>query len=97
MTVDLRRAVEEFWAGRARGEYFPAGYFDIATERRLASFEKRARIERKLPLSVELPHLTLRPDIAAGEAATAMFANWLGYLSDGERAVSPRAKRGTTR
>jgi homoserine O-succinyltransferase len=76
---------------------FPAGYFDIATERRLASFEKRARIERKLPLSVELPHLTLRPDIAAGEAATAIFANWLGYLSDGERAVSPRAKRGTTR
>jgi homoserine O-succinyltransferase/O-acetyltransferase len=76
---------------------FPAGYFDIATERRLASFEKRARIERKLPLSVELPHLTLRTDIAAGDAATAIFANWLGYLSDGERAVSPRAKRDTTR
>jgi 2-keto-4-pentenoate hydratase len=31
MTVDLQRAVEEFWAGRARGEYFPAGYFDRLT------------------------------------------------------------------
>jgi homoserine O-succinyltransferase len=76
---------------------FPAGYFDIATEHRLAGFEKRARIERKLPLSVELPHLTLRPDIAAGDAATAIFANWLGYLSDGERAVLPHAERGTSR
>jgi 2-keto-4-pentenoate hydratase len=28
MTIDLQRAVEEFWAARARGEYFPAGYFD---------------------------------------------------------------------
>jgi homoserine O-succinyltransferase len=76
---------------------FPAGYFDIATEHRLAGFEKRARIERKLPLSVELPHLTLRRDIAAGDAATAIFANWLGYLSDGERAVLPNAERGTSR
>ena len=28
MTIDLQRAVEEFWAARARGEYFPAEYFD---------------------------------------------------------------------
>jgi 2-keto-4-pentenoate hydratase len=28
MTIDLQRAVEEFWAARARGEYFPADYFD---------------------------------------------------------------------
>jgi homoserine O-succinyltransferase/O-acetyltransferase len=92
------RDITRYLSGERNGfPAFPAGYFDIATERRLASFEKRARIERKLPLSVELPHLTLRADIAAGEAATAIFANWLGYLSDGERAVSPRAKRGTTR
>jgi homoserine O-succinyltransferase/O-acetyltransferase len=92
------RDITRYLSGERNGfPAFPAGYFDIATERRLASFEKRARIERKLPLSVELPHLTLRPDIAAGEAATAIVANWLGYLSDGERAVSPRAKRGTTR
>jgi 2-keto-4-pentenoate hydratase len=31
MTVDLQRAVEEFWAGRPRGECFPAGYFDRLT------------------------------------------------------------------
>ena len=28
MTIDLQRAVEEFWTARARGEYFPPGYFD---------------------------------------------------------------------
>jgi 2-keto-4-pentenoate hydratase len=28
MTVDVQRAVEVFWAGRARGEHFPADYFD---------------------------------------------------------------------
>ena len=35
------------------------------------------RIERKVPLSAELPKLTLRPDIAAGVAASAIFGNWL--------------------
>jgi homoserine O-succinyltransferase len=34
-------------------------------------------------LSTELPGLALRPDIAAGTAAAALFKNWLGYLSDG--------------
>jgi 2-keto-4-pentenoate hydratase len=28
MTIDLQRAVEGFWTARARGEYFPPGYFD---------------------------------------------------------------------
>jgi 2-keto-4-pentenoate hydratase len=28
VTIDLQRAVEEFWAARGRGEYFPAGYVD---------------------------------------------------------------------
>ena len=28
MTIDLQRAVDEFWAGRAGGGYFPADYFD---------------------------------------------------------------------
>ena len=28
MTIDLQRAVEEFWAARSRGEPFPPGYFD---------------------------------------------------------------------
>lgn len=31
MTIDLQRAIEEFWAARARAEYFPAGYFDRLT------------------------------------------------------------------
>jgi 2-keto-4-pentenoate hydratase len=28
MTIDLQRAIDEFWSTRARGEYFPVGYFD---------------------------------------------------------------------
>ena len=28
MTIELQRAVEEFWAAHSRGEYFPSGYFD---------------------------------------------------------------------
>ncbi len=70
---------------RERDSYpaFPAGYFNTETEIKLAGFRKLASAERKLPLSAELPVLTLRPDIAAGTAATALFGNWLRYLSDG--------------
>ncbi len=69
---------------RQRDSYpaFPAGYFDAATEHKLAHYEKRARAERRIPLSIELPHLTLRPDLAVGVAAAALFGNWLEYLSD---------------
>ena len=28
MAIDVQRAVDKFWATRARGEYFPAEYFD---------------------------------------------------------------------
>src|ERR1700687_3393434 len=92
------RDVSRFLAGE-RDNYpaFPTGYFDIETENKLASFRKRASVERRLPLSVELPSLTLRQDIAAGAAATAIFRNWLGYLSDGASAASPHADRGTPR
>jgi homoserine O-succinyltransferase len=84
---EFLRDITRFLAGE-RDSYpaFPAGYFDIWTESKLANFQKRASAERKLPLSVELPSLTLRPDIAAGVAATAIFRNWLGYLSDGAAA-----------
>jgi homoserine O-succinyltransferase/O-acetyltransferase len=70
---------------RERDSYpaFPAGYFNTETEIKLASFRKLASAERKLPLSAELPVLTLRPDIAAGTAATALFGNWLRHLSGG--------------
>jgi homoserine O-succinyltransferase len=64
---------------------FPSGYFDAATESRLAVYEQHATAERTLPLSVELPHLALRQDIAAGAAASLIFRNWLEYLSDGLR------------
>src|ERR1700730_10605241 len=64
LQADYLRDITRYLSGERNSfPAFPAGYFDIATERRLASFEKRARIERKLPLSVELPHLTLRTDI----------------------------------
>jgi homoserine O-succinyltransferase len=72
---------------------FPKGYFDLETENKLASFQKRASIERRLPLSVELPNLTLRPDIATGVAASAIFKNWLEYLSDGTKAPVDSAHR----
>ena len=70
---------------RERDSYpaFPAGYFDTETEIRLAGFQKRASAERKLPLSVQLPDLALRKDIAAGTAATVLFGNWLRHLSSG--------------
>ena len=73
--------------GRERETYpaFPANYFTTETEIKLAGFQKLASAERKLPLSVQLPVLNLRTDIAAGTAATALFGNWLGYLADGAR------------
>jgi homoserine O-succinyltransferase len=92
------RDITRYLAGE-RDTYpaFPAGYFDIETEHKLAGFERRARAERKLPLSVELPGLTLRRGIAAESAATAIFANWLGFLSLGAQAALPRAEQGTRR
>jgi homoserine O-succinyltransferase len=75
----------------------PVRYFDIATENKLANFRKRASAERRLPLSVELPNLTLRPDIAAGTAAAIIFRNWLGYLSGNAKATPVPADRGTAR
>ena len=64
----------------------PAGYFDRATESKLANYRKRAIAERTIPLSVELPKLTLRPDLAFGQVASVIFRNWLEFLSGGSRA-----------
>ena len=85
------RDISRFLAGQ-RDTYpaFPVGYFDTETEQRLASFEQRAHLERRPGLSAELPDRTLRQDNAAGAAATAIFRNWLGYLSKGARRSLPR-------
>ncbi len=85
------RDISRYLAGE-RDTYpaVPAGYFDTATEERLASFERRARGERRPALSAELPDRALRQDIATGTAATVIFRNWLNYLSDGARAALPR-------
>ena len=85
------RDIARFLAGQ-RDTYpaLPVGYFDAGTEHRLAGFEQRARLERRPGLSAELPDRTLRQDNAAGAAATAIFRNWLGYLSKGARRSLPR-------
>ena len=82
------RDISRFLGGE-RDTYpgLPAGYFDDETEQRLADFGRRARVERRPTLSAELPDRSLRQDIATGAAATAIFRNWLGYLSDGTRAA----------
>jgi homoserine O-succinyltransferase len=92
------RDITRFLA-RERDGYpaYPTGYFDVATEKRLDGFEQLARIERKLPLSVELPRLALRHDIEAGAGPAAIFRNWLGYLADGAQAAMPHAERETRR
>jgi homoserine O-succinyltransferase len=92
------RDITRFLA-RERDSYpaCPAGYFNTETENRLIGFERLVRIERKLPLSVELPGLVLRQDTAAETAAVAIFRNWLGYLADGAQAAMPHAQRETRR
>jgi homoserine O-succinyltransferase len=92
------RDISRFLAGE-RDTYppFPAGYFDTETEARLASFQKRASVERRPALSIELPDRTLKSDTAAGSAVATIFRNWLEYLADGARAALPRAERGTPR
>jgi len=81
------RDISRYLAGE-RDAYpaLPAGYFDAETEQKLVVFERRARVERRPALSAEFPERTLRADIAAGTAATAIFRNWLGYLAQGAKA-----------
>ena len=88
------RDITRFLAGQ-RDVYpaFPRNYFTTETEHRLTNFQKLARIERKLPLSAELPKLTLRPDIGAGAAASAIFGNWLDDLSAGNRDAGTGARQ----
>ena len=84
------RDITRFLSGE-RDTYpaIPAGYFEAETEARLASFQTRAAVERKLPLSTELPGLKVRPDIAAGATAITIFKNWLEYLSESAKPALP--------
>jgi homoserine O-succinyltransferase/O-acetyltransferase len=86
------RDISRFLAGE-RDSYpaIPTNYFDSETEASLASFESRARHERRPALSTELPERTLRQDAATSAAATAIFRNWLGYLSDRAPAALARS------
>ena len=60
MTIDLQLAIEEFWAARGRGEYFPAGYadrlsLDEAYRIQLALIDRRcAQGERQIGWKVGL-------------------------------------------
>jgi homoserine O-succinyltransferase/O-acetyltransferase len=74
---------------RERQDYpvIPENYFDAATESTLRAFEVRAKVTREPTLAAELPGLTLRPDLAAGIAATVLFRNWIGYLKRGAAAA----------
>ena len=84
------RDISRFLAGE-RDLYpgIPVGYFDTGTELRLTAFALRAQAERRPALITELPERTLREDIATGAAATAMFRNWIGFLTARRRATSP--------
>ena len=67
----------------------PVSYFDAATEEKLARFERKAAHQRHPALANELPALSLRADIGAGEAAAVLFRNWLRYLgADADASMS---------
>jgi homoserine O-succinyltransferase/O-acetyltransferase len=80
---EYRRDIGRYLAGE-RSDYpaLPFGYFDSETEQRLASFQERARVNRRPALIAELPRLILRRDIATATAAKVIFRNWLRYLAD---------------
>jgi 2-keto-4-pentenoate hydratase len=73
MTIDLPRAVEEFWAARARGEYFPAGYadrlsLDEAYRIQLALIERRcAEGERQIGWKVGLTSKAIQQQFGFNE------------------------------
>jgi homoserine O-succinyltransferase len=78
---EYMRDVARFLSGERRDyPLLPVNYFDAATESTLRAFEARAKLQRDPTLAAELPGLTLRPDLAAGTAATVLFRNWIGHL-----------------
>jgi 2-keto-4-pentenoate hydratase len=75
MTIDLQSAVEEFWAARARGEYFPPGYFDRlslhdAYQIQLALIDRRgAAGERQIGWKVGLTSQAIQQQFGFHEPA----------------------------
>jgi 2-keto-4-pentenoate hydratase len=75
MTIDLPRAVEEFWTARGRGEYFPAGYFDRlsldeAYRVQLALIDRRcAQGERQIGWKVGLTSKAIQEQFGFHEPA----------------------------
>jgi homoserine O-succinyltransferase len=87
---EYMRDVARFLCGeREDFPRLPANYFDAETEQVLTGFEQRARATRDPTLAAELPGLTLRPDLAAGNAASVLFRNWVGFLVDSVVATVP--------
>jgi homoserine O-succinyltransferase/O-acetyltransferase len=91
---EYMRDIARFLAGERR-EYpaLPVSYFDAETEEVLSNFEQHARSERRPEIAAELPGLTLRPDVPAGSAATAIFRNWLDFLGADARTLSSETIR----
>jgi 2-keto-4-pentenoate hydratase len=75
MTIDLPRAVEEFWTARGRDEYFPAGYFDRlsldeAYRIQLALIDRRcAQGERQIGWKVGLTSKAIQEQFGFHEPA----------------------------
>jgi 2-keto-4-pentenoate hydratase len=75
MTIDLPRAVEEFWAARSRGQHFPAGYFDRlsldeAYRIQLALIDRRcAQGERQIGWKVGLTSKAIQEQFGFHEPA----------------------------
>jgi homoserine O-succinyltransferase/O-acetyltransferase len=82
---EYRRDVERFLRGEST--IYPAtpdGYFDTPTERALAAFGARARVDRHPPQFVDFPDaLKLRPPLLAGlrSSWTPVFRSWLSCVT----------------
>ncbi len=86
---EYMRDVARFLSGE-RDDFprIPASYFDAETEQ-VSGLRAARRAVRDPTIAAELPGLTLRPDVAAGSAATVLFRNWVGFLGDSVTARLP--------
>lgn len=81
---EYSRDIGRYLAGER--EFYPAmpnGYFVRQSEQALTGFRERALAARDPALLDDFPEVRLRPTVfnERAEAATAIFANWLGYLA----------------